>query len=159
MPLLHLLMPGWSEHATGSVTYFALDRHTALFAAKKGIPTWQSIQLIDGLYHFRKPIPGITLFYKSLSTYSCHHTVTWWSSPSADCCKCQIQHMNIITLKLTTICDSYSKHSILWQFHHHWLKNMRVYKAACGTAIQHAICWYTITHGYQVQQIRTVRQC
>ena len=82
-PLLHLLMPRWSEHDTASDTTFALDWHTAPFAAKQGIPTRQSIQLIDGLYRFRKSIPSIMSLYSPSSTYSCDDTVTWRSPPSA----------------------------------------------------------------------------
>ena len=48
-PLLHLLMAWQSEHGTASDTTFLLDLHTLSLAAKQGIPTRQSIQLIDGL--------------------------------------------------------------------------------------------------------------
>ena len=82
-PLLHLLMPRRSEHDTAFATSFLLDWHTPPLAAKQGIPTRQSIQLIDRLYHFRKSIPSITSLYKPLSTYSCDDTVTWRSPPSA----------------------------------------------------------------------------
>ena len=82
-PLLHLLMPRRSEHDTAFATSFPLDWHTPPFGAKQGIPTRQSIQLIDGLYRFRKSIPSITSLYKPSSTYSCDDTVTWRSPPSA----------------------------------------------------------------------------
>ena len=82
MPLLHLLMLWWSEHDTTSATLFSLDWHTPLFAVKQGIPTQQSIQLIDRLYHFKKSIPSITSLYNPSSTYSCDNTVTWRSPPS-----------------------------------------------------------------------------
>ena len=55
-PLLQLLMPRRSEHDTASATSFALDWHTPPFSAKQGIPTQQSIQLIDGLYRFKNSI-------------------------------------------------------------------------------------------------------
>ena len=56
-PLLHLLMVWRSEHDTAFGTSFPLDLHTPLFAVKQGIPTRQSVQLIDGLYRFRNPFP------------------------------------------------------------------------------------------------------
>ena len=42
IPLLHLLMHRWSEHATNLATSFAPDWQKVLFAAKQGIPTQQS---------------------------------------------------------------------------------------------------------------------
>ena len=82
-PLLHLLVLRRSEHSTAFATSFPLDLHTPPFAAKQGIPTRQSIQLIDGLYRFRKSIPSITSLYNPSSTCSCDDTVTWRSPPSA----------------------------------------------------------------------------
>ena len=82
-PLLHLLMPRRSKHDTASGTTFLLDLRTPPFSAKQGTPTRQSIQLIDGLYRFKKSIPSITSLYKPSSTYSCDDTVTWRSPPSA----------------------------------------------------------------------------
>ena len=81
MPLLHLLMPRRSEHTTVFATSFLLDLHTLPFALKQGIPTRQSIQLIDGLYRFKKSIPSVTSLCNPSSTYSCNDTVTW-RSPS-----------------------------------------------------------------------------
>ena len=82
-PILHLLMPRRSEHDTASDSTFPLDLHTPPFAAKQGIPARQSIQLIDGLYRFKKSIPSITSLYKPSSTYSGDDTVTWRSPLSA----------------------------------------------------------------------------
>ena len=79
----YLFQGGQKIITTCSDTSFTLDWHTAPFAAKQGIPTRKSSQLIDGLYHFRKSIPSITLLHKPSSTYSCNNTVTRRSPPSA----------------------------------------------------------------------------
>ena len=105
-PLLHLLMPRRSEHDTASDTTFALDLHIPPFAVKQGIPTRQSIQLIDGLYRFKKSIPSITSFYRPSSTYSCDNTVTWRSAPSTVNIKsneCTSLHNSLLPFATVTV--------------------------------------------------------
>ena len=81
-------MSAWLEDSADPAKTLVLDWQAAPFAVKQGITTRESIQLICGLYRFRKSMPKMALFYKPSSICKRVCATTWQSPPSTEKINC-----------------------------------------------------------------------